>query len=174
MRWNILILLVLLLAGAAAGAVLYNTPPQAARPAMALPVFELTAADGAVYSSDHFKGKVLIVNFWASWCAPCVVEFPHLLKLAADNRDNVVLLALSSDSTQADMQKFLSRRNIPTKGNVVIALDSDGAITRDLFKTYKLPETFIFDANGLLAHKMIGADWTAAEVQTILNRIIPR
>lgn len=132
--------------------------------------FSFTDMKGDVHHIDDFKGKVVVLNFWASWCPPCVKEFPYLLEAALANSDDVVLLAISSDFDVQAMQRFVDKlgtvHDIPS--NVYIALDENTIITRDIFGTFKLPETLIIDRNQKVVHKLVGADW---EMEDLQNRI---
>lgn len=168
MKINLAILIAVILIPVLLAGWIQQKPPAGIN-AMVLPAFSLLDRTGKHHASGDFSGKIVMVNFWASWCAPCVVEFPHFLKLAADHRNDVVLLALSSDHDTAAMERFLKKHAFKTTPNVVIAHDADGAITRDLFKTYKLPETFIFDRDGILIHKITGADWTPADIEKYMD-----
>lgn len=167
MKINVLILALVIAIPAFLAGMMQQKPPGTVQ-AMDIPVFSFTDRAGTVQSSAKFKDKIVMVNFWASWCAPCIVEFPHLLKLAADNRNDVILIALSSDTDVATMARFLKKHDFKTTSNVLIGHDPEGTITRDLFNTYKLPETFIFK-DGALIHKMTGANWTPANIQKILD-----
>lgn len=181
MKANLLIILALLIVPLALAGGLHRTPPVSPpvspsvlsqeTNAPTVPAFTFTDRAGKERTIGDFAGRVVVLNFWASWCAPCVVEFPHLLQLARDNPERVVLLLLSSDHDAAAMERFLTRQ--PTtdieRDNVVIALDPDGAITRDLFQTYRLPETILIDGAGRMRHKLIGADWRVEDAQGMIE-----
>lgn len=177
---NVLILLALIMAGYALALALQNIAPapptpRAAQPGSAvapqpMPEFSFQTRDGRTHHASDFKGKIIILNFWASWCAPCVKEFPLLIKLADAFQKDAVLIALSSDIDRESMDKFLrSQNNIDPYENVFIALDTDQKITRELFQTYRLPETWIIDKQHNLAGKFIGADWDYDEAVQKLN-----
>ncbi len=136
------------------------------------PDFSFTDTKGRARALRDFGGKIVILNFWASWCAPCIKEFPALIELASTNKD-VVLIALSSDFESSAMHKFIEKmkKNHPAiaRSNIYIALDEDNRITGPLYETFKLPETLIIDRSQMLAHKLIGANWTVLGVQNILS-----
>jgi thiol-disulfide isomerase/thioredoxin len=122
-----------------------------------IPDFSFTDLDGKKHEIADFKGKAIILNFWASWCAPCVQEFPQMLELAAATKDNTVFLFLSIDEKEEDINRFLKKHiKTPVPSNVVIALDKDKHISGQLFQTFKIPETYLIDSNGYIKEKIIG------------------
>ncbi|MGZ5280537.1 MAG: TlpA family protein disulfide reductase, partial [Pseudobdellovibrionaceae bacterium] len=72
-----------------------------------LPDFQLPDLDGNVVKLSDFKGKVVIVSFWASWCAPCLEEFPSMIDLVEKMKGKVHLIAGSQDSAKEEIQAFL-------------------------------------------------------------------
>ena len=111
---------------------------------------------------NDFREKTVILNFWATWCAPCVIEMPQLFEIAA-SRDDIVLIALSSDLNTEALDKFLAKMNQKhlKSGNIVIALDQKRMITQGTFGTYRLPESIIISPEGKMLRKVVGAvDWT--------------
>jgi thiol-disulfide isomerase/thioredoxin len=169
--WINLILLTLLLAGALGSTTfLYQSPPTAITSIPdERPDITVTALNGRDYRLYDFDGKFLIVNLWASWCTPCVAEFPHLMDVAERNRDKVTIIALSSDFGVAEIERFLSRLNRKVPDNMVVVHDDEGKITHNIFKTYQLPETFIYGPKGDLRKKLIGADWTVQDMEVFLR-----
>lgn len=140
------------------------------------PDFTLTDLKGKTHTLEDFRGKTVILNFWASWCPPCVKEFPDLLALAASSPDDTVLIALSSDFEEEPMNRFLRKleRQNPEAyrlPNIVIALDKDAAITQGLFQSHLLPETILIDERGIMRRKIAGANWSRADMQEWLSAI---
>lgn len=120
---------------------------------VALP-FSARDLNGALLEPSQFKDKVLIVNFWASWCGPCVEEFPSLLKLIEAYKEKVVLLAISGDNDEAAIHSFL--KNYKLEGLPIrVAWDYDGSIAK-LYQTYKLPESYIFKRENIFYRKIEG------------------
>lgn len=137
------------------------------------PEFTFTSLNGKTHNSKSFKGKTVIFNMWASWCAPCVEEFPALLKIAAQNSEHVTLIALSSDKDEAAIRAFmhkLEKKGIKPGKNVLIALDKEDA-TLKLFGTEKLPESYITGRDGFLEVKITGANWTPEQLQKIIDSL---
>lgn len=135
-----------------------------------IPDFTFKDINGTTHSASDFKDKIIILNFWASWCAPCIKEFPNLLKATETFKDDVVLIALSSDLDQGAITKFMkkmqSQQNLNFDAdNILIALDENQAITAGKFQTFKLPETILIDQNQNIRHKLIGADWNLEDLE---------
>lgn len=122
------------------------------------PDFEFRSLSGKSYSLSDFRGKVIVLNFWASWCAPCLVEFPQMLDLASLKKDKTVFLFISVDAEKENMNRFLKKlgKSVDQK-NVIIAHDPDKSISQTLFQTYKLPETILIDSDFKMQDKIVGA-----------------
>ncbi len=141
-----------------------------------IPDFTFTDINGKTHKASDFKGKVIVLNFWATWCAPCIKEFPNLITTAQHFSEDVVLIALSSDLEQIPVDTFLNKiqkaqdLNINSP-NIIIALDENQAITAKLFQTFKLPETLIIDKDLNLRHKLIGADWTLEDINALIEAL---
>lgn len=125
---------------------------------------------GNTHKLTDFKGRWVILDFWATWCAPCVVTFPSLMKFANDHRDQVVVIALSSDRTERQIKDFIAKQSPETKQqadlpNVLIALDEGMRITKDLYFVAKYPETILISPEQKMTGKLLGAtDWQSAEL----------
>jgi cytochrome c biogenesis protein CcmG, thiol:disulfide interchange protein DsbE len=136
-----------------------TTPAQLSRH-YAAPNFSFETLKGKKGALNDFQGKVVLLNFWASWCAPCVIEFPQMVDLAAANPDIMVLLFVSIDEDRTAIDRFLKTygKNLSGKDNIHIIHDSRKAISQTLYNTFKIPETYIIDRNGMIVEKIIGAD----------------
>jgi len=126
-----------------------------------------------------FKGKVTLVDFWASWCSPCIKEFPNFLKAAQEFNDQIVFIALSSDLDEETMTKFLKKLAQTSESplqqdNVFIALDTDQNITQDLFQVYRLPETILIDSNQRMRSKLIGANWEYVDLIKQIDALLTK
>ncbi len=167
MRINILILALLVAAGFLAAGFLQRSDPMAQNMVQAeekrekIPDFQFSDRGGQSHKIADYAGKTIILNFWASWCAPCVTEFPILLEAVADASGSVVLIALSSDDNADSVEQFLRKLDKESKSflkeeNIIIGLDADKSITNDLFQTISLPETIIIGPDQRLRKKIIG------------------
>jgi thiol-disulfide isomerase/thioredoxin len=136
------------------------------------PDFTFKTLDGKTRALTDFKDKNIILNFWATWCQPCIVEFPALLRIAEQESDTV-LIALSSDLNEDAIRKFLKKLEMSPGKNVFIAIDEDARITHGLFQTFKLPETLLIDKNQMLRHKIVGANWTEEDMRAKLKELNP-
>lgn len=120
-----------------------------------LPKFDLKDIQGKNISSDTFKGKVLLINFWATWCGPCKQEIPDLVKLHNHYREKgleVISIAVSSGSPK-DIDKFAKSMRI----NYSILI-GDPKVLRAFGNVSMLPTTFIVDRNGQIQQMFIGAE----------------
>lgn len=121
-----------------------------------VPSFTLPRSDGKPFDLGSVKGKILIVNFWASWCNPCVEEFPSLIKLIDHFKGEVVLVAVSTDESRADMDAFLQAFDLP-KSHMEILWDPSRKVA-DSYGVGKIPESFLVGKDLKLIRKVIGID----------------
>ena len=132
------------------------------------PAPDFTVQDaGRKVSLHDFRGKVVVLNFWATWCPPCVDEMPSLVALQSrpEVKDKVQVLAVSLDQDEAAYKKFLNDYRI----NILTVRDPSLESTKHYAPT-GYPETFIIDANGVLRRKFVGpVDWTKPEIITYLQ-----
>ncbi|GJD49412.1 Thiol:disulfide interchange protein CycY [Methylobacterium crusticola] len=121
-------------------------------PAFALPgVPGLVAEGGPVpgFSSDDLKGRVTVVNVWASWCAPCQVEHPMLVRLAGDG---VNLVGIDYKDQPENGRRFLGRHGNPFRA---VGADESGRVGIDL-GVYGVPETYVVGPDGRIREKLVG------------------
>jgi cytochrome c biogenesis protein CcmG/thiol:disulfide interchange protein DsbE len=125
--------------------------------------------DGRSMHLADYKGKVVVLNFWASWCPPCVEETPSLIQLQQDiaSRGGVVL-GVSVDEDMAAYSKFVQEHgvNFPTFVDVSKKLAPE-------YGTSMYPETYLIDRDGRLARKIIGPqDWQSPEVKSSIDVLL--
>jgi thiol-disulfide isomerase/thioredoxin len=131
-----------------------------------LPAFTLTDATGKKLELQSLKGKPLLINLWATWCAPCVAELPLLDKLAAARGDALKVLTVDQDMTKTEaVAAFLTQRGI-TKLEPWLDPKNDLAFK---FGAQTLPVTIYFDAAGKEVWRFSGGhDWSSAETEKML------
>jgi thiol-disulfide isomerase/thioredoxin len=118
----------------------------------------LKEVDGEELALSSLKGKVIVLSFWATWCEPCVEEFPSLVKLMDAFPEDVVLVAISHDETEKEVKEFISAFQ-GFRDNLILTMDENKALSQ-AFGVDRLPEGFIFDQQGKLRKKIIGIqDW---------------
>jgi cytochrome c biogenesis protein CcmG/thiol:disulfide interchange protein DsbE len=160
LRPTFVLLLILALAGCYGG-----TKPT--RIGNAAPDFVVQDSDRKVALHDY-KGKVVVLNFWATWCPPCVEEMPSLVELQKKVKDkNVTVLAVSLDVDEGAYKKFIKDHRV----DLLTVRDADQK-SNSLYGTFKFPETFVIDKNGVLRRKFIGAvNWTDPDVVKYLSSL---
>ena len=117
---------------------------------------------------SQYRGQVVVLNFWATWCAPCVEEVPSLVEMQRRLKaKGVTVLAVSVDVDQNAFQQFVKNHNV----NLVTVRDPSGK-SNQLYGTFRFPETYIIDRNGVMRRKFIGAvDWTEPEITDFLSKL---
>ena len=132
------------------------------------PPISLTNLQNYDVELSDYKGKVVIVNFWATWCPPCLEEIPSLVTLNNKfKKDDFVLLAVSIDNKigVSDMTNFA----IAHKMDFLILLDPTGN-TAKRYGTFKIPESYIISKNGIVVKKYVGAiNWNDPEVVDLIK-----
>jgi cytochrome c biogenesis protein CcmG, thiol:disulfide interchange protein DsbE len=119
-------------------------------------------------SLDQFRGQVVVLNFWATWCPPCVEELPSLMNLQNRLRERgVAVLGVSIDVDGDAYHRFLKLHNI----NFLTVRDPEQKVA-GMYGTTGWPETYIIDRQGVLRRKFVGpVDWNSPEVIGFLNRL---
>lgn len=136
-----------------------------------VPGFSLTTIEGKPLTLDQFNGKVVILNFWASWCDPCVAEFPSLLSLIEHYKGEVVLVAVSADEKESDVQSFLKAFKANSE-HLYIAMDKDKQLAQK-YGTVVLPESYIIGHDRKLIRKIAGVDdWYTPEAISYFKDLI--
>ena len=117
-----------------------------------VPAFTLTRLDDpqTTINNDHFKGKVSLLNVWATWCVSCRAEHEVLMALANSNK--VSIYGLNYKDKREDALRWLKLYGDPYVAN---AFDGDGRVGID-WGVYGTPETFLIDQQGVIRHKVIG------------------
>ncbi|MGH9496585.1 MAG: TlpA family protein disulfide reductase [Candidatus Sulfotelmatobacter sp.] len=119
-------------------------------------------------SLNQFHGQIVVLNFWATWCPPCVEELPSLMTMQERmKRRGVVVVGISIDTDKDAYHRFLRERGI----NFLTVRDP-GQTVAGMYGTSGWPETYIIDRKGVVRRKFIGAvDWSAPEVMEFLGKL---
>ena len=134
----------------------------------AAPAFTLNDAQGKPAALQDQRGKVILVNFWATWCPPCIHEMPMMdtLHLSQQKRP-FSIWAVNMQETQEDVATFLRSRNF----HFPVLLDIDGEAAGK-FRLKGLPSTYLIDCAGNLIGSITGAlQWTDSAMQTLLDAL---
>jgi peroxiredoxin len=113
-----------------------------------------------------YRGRVVLLSFWATWCEPCVVEMPSLLALHHDQPD-LAILAVSVDQDPDAYRSFLARRHVD-----LISVRDPAETAAKLYHSEAWPETYLIDRQGVIRRKFVGAqDWSSPEVRAYLKSL---
>ncbi len=129
------------------------------------PDFRLAALDGGEVDLGQLRGRPVVVNFWATWCQPCIVEHPLLQRAARQWEGRAHFVGIVYHDEEANIRRFLEQRG--SWGRTLIDPDSDVAIR---FGVYGAPETFVLDAEGIVRHKVAGL-LSAAGLEQMLMEV---
>jgi len=130
--------------------------------------FQMINDNGEVVTLTDLKGKVVFLNFWATWCPPCIAEMPSIQVLHDKFKDDdeVMIITLEIESKKEKANQFMKRKNL----NLPIYYPNS-QLPSDLFNG-NLPTTIILDKEGNIAHKTLGmADYSGEDIVNFLNEI---
>lgn len=128
--------------------------------------WELTGLDGQSFNLEEAKGKVVFINFWATWCPPCIAEMPSLQKLN-DRYGNKVFFLFIAQDDRDKVSEFIKKRGYDLP---VYYSNSDAP---SLLSSKTLPTTYVLDKNGKIIVAQSGAaDWDSEEVHKVLNGLL--
>ena len=133
------------------------------------PAPDFTVKDGSQTISLHdYRGKTVVLTFWASWCAPCIEEEPSLVNIANQmNGTNVVFLGVSIDEDADAYQRFLKEYRVPFTN---VRDPQQSAAMK--YGATGWPETYIIDKDGVIRRKFVGAvQWNQPELATYLKTL---
>ncbi len=129
------------------------------------PLFSVNDGQHAV-DLVQLRGQVVLLNFWATWCAPCIEELPSLEALQRE-LPQVKIVAVATDGDPAAYNGFLQRHPLP----LYTVLDA-AQVSNVRYGTYRFPESYIIDKTGLIRRKFIGPqDWTSPDIVGTLRRL---
>ena len=133
------------------------------------PDFELTSFDGAQYSLSNLKGKVVVVNFWASWCKPCEQEAADLEAAWKfyEPRGDVVFLGIAWTDTERKSLEYLERFRITYPNGPDL-----GTRISQAYRTTGVPETYIIDKNGILDYIKLSPFLSLEEIKAAIDPLL--
>lgn len=139
-----------------------------------LPRIGSSAPDFTVQDSEHritlsqLRGQVVVLNFWATWCAPCVEEMPSLVEMQRRLKDRgVTVVAVSVDVDDGAYRQFVKKHGVS-----LLTVRDGGQKANGLYGTFKFPETYVIDRKGIMRRKFIGPiDWNSAEMTEFLGKM---
>jgi peroxiredoxin len=136
------------------------------------PDFTLPDLDGKMVSLADYKGKVILLNIWATWCPPCVEEMPSMEKLYQElKEEGFEILAVSVDASGAKVvTPFMKKHKLSFP-----ALTDTGGAVKSIYQTTGIPESFIIDKDGIIVEKIIGPrDWAATGAISFFRNLIQK
>jgi cytochrome c biogenesis protein CcmG, thiol:disulfide interchange protein DsbE len=156
--WASIVLGVFVLSGCDRG----DHPGRIGKPA---PLFVMS--DGAqTVDLSKLRGRVVVLNLWATWCAPCIEELPSLLEMQR-RMPEIVVVAVSIDQDPDVYHKFLTDHHV----NLVTVRDADMKVNA-LYGTAQIPESYVIDRQGIVRRKFVSAqDWTSPEIMGFLAKL---
>ena len=133
--------------------------------------FTLKHLDGTTASLQDFSGKVVLLNFWATWCLPCIQEMPDMEKLWREYKDaGLVVLGVSNDDAgkRKRVETFINKVNL----SFPILLDPDSTVS-ELYNVSAIPVSYLIDRNGVLLAKIVGVrEWASPEAFTLMEHLL--
>lgn len=117
-----------------------------------LPDFSVVTLDGETFTLSEQRGKIVVINLWATWCTPCVKELPNFDRLQSEHAD-VAVLALHAPPITSDVAGYLSSFSY----TIPFAVDEDSSLCELLGASTVLPQTLIVDPEGIVSYNSVGA-----------------
>ena len=162
-----------LIVGSIAGYFVYKEATRAGSPGVVnigqqAPDFSIKDQSGHEIKLSDYRGKLVFLNFWATWCAPCIEEMPAMETLNQTFKDRKFqMLAISVDNDWKAVNQFYKEYNL-----TLPAVLDPGRQVSNLFKVYKFPETFLIDANGYVIKHTWAERWADPRVMSNIDSLI--
>lgn len=136
-----------------------------------VPEFSFTTADGKTVNLSEYKGKVILINFFATWCGPCMTEMPYIendIWKNLKNNPNFTILSIGRDHSQEEINAFIKNHNF----TFPIYADKDKKIY-NLFATQYIPRNYLIDKTGKIVYASIGFEKEEFEkLKTKINSLL--
>lgn len=130
-----------------------KAPPAGADVGELLPEFRITCTDGTEFQLSGQRGKVTVINLWATWCAPCVKELPNFDRLLREHGSEIAVLAVHSPPVTTDVSAYLKESSY----SLPFAVDESGSVSALLGASTVLPQTVVLDPDGVVTYNQSGA-----------------
>lgn len=136
------------------------------------PDFTLKDADGKAISLASYRGSVVLLNFWATWCPSCREEMPSMNKLVRQFKNRkFAIIEVATDRSSSDVRNYLKKH--PSDATVLV--DDGLSVSRSLYKVFVLPMSFLIDKKGVIVQKYYGEeDWTNPEIVRKIEGLISK
>ncbi len=132
------------------------------------PDFELQDTGGRTWTLRGLRGRPVLVNFWATWCPPCIEEMPSMEELARRLGNRAVVLAVSVDEDWDTLKRFFAGRTVP----LAVLLDASKQVPKS-YGTEKYPETFLIDGAGRVRHAFINKrNWATHDAVQCVESVL--
>ena len=133
------------------------------------PDFTLKDLNGKSISLSSFKGKVVLLNFFATWCPPCRAEMPAFNKLYREKKiRGLEIISVSTDRSINDIKDFLQKNKV----DFPILFDADRSVSKQ-YRVFSMPTTFLIDKTGKIVEKFYGEyDWTEPETKGKIEKLL--
>ncbi len=134
------------------------------------PDFTLTNLEGQKVTLSSYKGKVVVLNFWGTWCEPCKAEMPSLNKLYLEHRDKgLVVFAISIDPSEQNVKSFISQKGY----SIPVLIDNNKEVYFDSYGLFGLPVSVIIDRDGTIVQKVIGETaWDSRQMEEKIQKLL--
>jgi thiol-disulfide isomerase/thioredoxin len=131
------------------------------------PAFDVVALDGSKFNLDAMGGRVVLIDFWATWCGPCNEELPHMKKIAKEFAGQpLVIISVSWDSDETKWKNFIAKNEMTW----VQYRDADHSLSNK-FGVEAIPHYFTIDSDGVLTAEMLGE---GSDVESKLKKLVAR
>jgi thiol-disulfide isomerase/thioredoxin len=135
-----------------------------------MPAFTLTTLDGQPVDLEQYRGRPIFVNFWGTWCPPCVAELPELQAFAAAQGEDGALVVASNNSESAEKIYQYFEDNDLALPDILFVLDPEHVMYR-WFGVFQMPTTYLIDEAGVVRDVKYGAFEDAASLQEYLDKL---
>jgi len=134
------------------------------------PPLELAQLNGKTLKLDSLKGQVVLINFWATWCPPCVHEMPSMQRLSNKFKNKpFTILGVNMAETNQEVEKFLSTR---VKVDFPIVMDKDGAVLKN-WQVFAFPTSYVLDKQGKIRYALFGSvEWDNPDIVAKIQQLI--